>query len=65
MTMGYDVRSPKAEEFISHEEILETLAYAQEHKEDLALVDAILEKARPKPRLRRSNASGGQRPSRL
>lgn len=48
MTMGYHMCSPNAEEFLSHEEILETLAFAQEHKEDLALVDRILEKARPK-----------------
>ena len=26
----YDVKSPKAEEFISHQEILDTLAYAEE-----------------------------------
>ena len=26
----YDVKSPKAEEFISHEEILDTLKYAEE-----------------------------------
>lgn len=38
----------KAEEFISDEEIRETLAYAKKHKNDLELVDALLEKARPK-----------------
>lgn len=44
----YDMRSLKAEEFINDEEILETLKYADEHKNDLALIDEILEKARPK-----------------
>ena len=43
----YDPKSLKAEEFISHEEILETLRYADEHKNDAALIDEILEKARP------------------
>ncbi len=43
----YDVKSMKAEEFINHEEILETLAYAEEHKNDYALINEILEKARP------------------
>ena len=46
---NYDPKSLRAEEFINHEEILATLAYAQEHKNDVALIDTILEKARPKP----------------
>ena len=37
----YDVKSPKAEEFISHQEILDTLAYAEENKENRELLDAI------------------------
>ncbi|MCR5419222.1 MAG: [FeFe] hydrogenase H-cluster radical SAM maturase HydG [Lachnospiraceae bacterium] len=43
----YDPRSKKADEFINDEEIRSTLAYAAEHKDDLKLVDEILEKARP------------------
>ena len=43
----YDPKSGKAEEFINDEEIRATLAYANEHKNDLALIDKILEKARP------------------
>ena len=43
----YDPKSLTAEEFINHEEILETLRYADEHKNDAALIDEILEKARP------------------
>ena len=42
----YDPKSMKAEEFISHEEILDTLAYAQENKNNEKLIDAILEKAK-------------------
>lgn len=41
----YNPKSLHAEEFISHEEILETLAYAQENKANRELVDQILEKA--------------------
>lgn len=44
----YDPKSMKAEEFINDEEIRQTLAYAQDHKNDAELVDALLEKARPK-----------------
>ena len=45
----YDPKSLKAEEFINHEEILETMAWAQANKNNVALIDEILEKARPKP----------------
>ncbi|MBQ1684968.1 MAG: [Clostridia bacterium] len=43
----YDPKSLKAEEFINDEEIRATLAYAEEHKNDLELIDSIIEKARP------------------
>ena len=43
----YDPKSLKAEEFINHEEILATIAYAEEHKNDIELINQILEKARP------------------
>ena len=36
-----------AEEFISDEEIRETIAYAEANKHNEALIDALLEKARP------------------
>ena len=42
----YDVNSPHAEEFIAHEEILASLAYAEEHKADKELIKAIIDKAR-------------------
>ncbi|MDF2908525.1 MAG: hypothetical protein K0R34_3846, partial [Herbinix sp.] len=41
----YDVKSKIAEEFINHEEILETLEYAKENKNNRALIDEILTKA--------------------
>ena len=43
----YDPKSLKAEEFINDAEIRETLAYAEANKNNEALIDAILEKARP------------------
>ncbi len=44
----YNPKSLKAEEFINHEEILETLKYAEENKNNIELIDSLLEKARPK-----------------
>jgi len=41
----YNPKSLKAEEFICHEEVLETLEYADKNKDNLTLVDSILEKA--------------------
>lgn len=41
----YNVKSLKAEEFIDHNEIMETLKYADENKDNLELVDSLLEKA--------------------
>lgn len=53
----YNPKSLNAEEFISHEEILETLAYADANKENLALVDEILQKARLRKGLSHREAS--------
>ena len=48
MTMAvYDPSSLHAEEFINDEEIRATLAYAEENKNNIELIDQILEKARP------------------
>ena len=44
----YDPKSMKADEFINHEEILDTLKYAEENKNNLPLIEELLEKARPK-----------------
>ena len=43
----YNPKSLKAEEFINDEEIMETLRYAEENKNNIELIDSILEKARP------------------
>jgi len=43
----YNPRSLRAEEFINDAEIRETLAYAEANKDNFALIDEILEKARP------------------
>ena len=42
----YNPKSPKAEEFIDHQEILDTLAYADAHKADADVIDKILTKAK-------------------
>lgn len=42
----YNPKSMVAEEFISHEEILETLEYAEKHKTDAELIQQIIEKAK-------------------
>ena len=44
----YNPKSLKAEEFINHEEILATIEYAEHNKNNVELIDSILEKARPK-----------------
>ena len=42
----YNPKSSKAQEFISHKEILDTLNYAQKNKDNLELIEQILEKAK-------------------
>ncbi len=44
----YNPKSLKAEEFINDKEILDTLEYAEQNKNNIELIDKILEKARPK-----------------
>ena len=43
----YDPKSMHADDFINDGEIRETLAYAEANKNNVELIDAILEKARP------------------
>lgn len=43
----YNKKSMKAEEFIDHEEVLRTLDYAEKNKNNLELINKILDKARP------------------
>lgn len=44
----YNPKSLKAEEFINDNEIQETLAYAEANKNNLPLIEEILERARPR-----------------
>ena len=58
----FDLKSLKAEEFINHEEILDTLRYADENKNNVELIDALLEKARPKKAGQRLHLRGSHIP---
>ena len=53
----YDPKSLKAEEFINDAEINETLKYADEHKDDIELIDKIIEKAKERKGLNHREAS--------
>mgnify|MGYP000883338203 FL=1 len=53
----YNVKSLKAEEFISDKEILDTLAYADANKDNEELIDQIIEKARARKGLNHREAS--------
>ena len=53
----YNPKSMKADEFISDEEIKETLKYADENKDNLELVDQIIEKAKLRKGLTHREAS--------
>ena len=44
--MKYDSKSLNAEEFINHEEIMDSLSYAEKNKENRTVLQAILEKAK-------------------
>ena len=43
--LKYDPKSPHAEEFIHHGEILDSLAYAEENKSNRALIEGLLDRA--------------------
>ena len=53
----YDAKSLRAEDFINHQEILDTLAYADENKNNIALIDKIIEKAKERKGLTHREAS--------
>ena len=57
MSYNYNPSSQKAEEFINHEEILETLSYAEKNKNNVELIDQILAKARLRKGLRHREAA--------
>ena len=53
----YNPKSLKAEEFISHEEILSTLEYADKNKDNIELIDQIIAKAKERKGLSHREAS--------
>ncbi|MDE5779624.1 MAG: [FeFe] hydrogenase H-cluster radical SAM maturase HydG [Lachnospiraceae bacterium] len=53
----YNSGSLKAEEFIDHQEILDTLAYSEQHKDDRKLIKEIIEKAKARKGLSHRDAS--------
>ena len=44
--MGYNPKSMRAEEFIDDAEILESIEYAKKNKDNMEVINAILEKAK-------------------
>ena len=53
----YNPKSLKAEEFIDNQEILDTLEYAEANKDNMELIDSILEKAKERKGLSHREAS--------
>ena len=53
----YNPKSSNAEEFICHEEILDTLHYAEQNSKNAALIDQIIEKAKLRKGLSHREAS--------
>ncbi|MBQ8567693.1 MAG: [Oscillospiraceae bacterium] len=53
----YNPKSKTAEEFINHEEILDTLDYAEKNKSNAEVIDKVLEKARLKKGLTHREAA--------
>ncbi len=56
-TVMYNPKSARAEEFISHEEILDTLELAEKNKNNEELIDKVLDKARLRKGLDHREAS--------
>ena len=53
----YDPKSLKAEEFIDHQEVLDTLAYAESNKNNEQLISSLIEKAKLRKGLTHQEAS--------
>ena len=53
----YNPKSLKADEFINHQEIIDTLDYAEKNKNNLELINKILEKAELRKGLTHREAS--------
>ena len=57
MKYAYNPKSKCADEFINHEEILETLDYAEKNRHNRELIDEILNKARERKGLSHRDAA--------
>lgn len=57
MSINYNPKSLNADEFICNDEILETLKYAEDNKNNLSLINSILDKARLEKGLTHREAS--------
>ncbi|UOO38137.1 [FeFe] hydrogenase H-cluster radical SAM maturase HydG [Oscillospiraceae bacterium CM] len=53
----YNPKSLKAEEFIDHQEVLDTLAYSEANKSNAALIDSIIQKAKERKGLTHREAA--------
>lgn len=53
----YNPKSTKAEEFISHQEVLNTIEYAEKNKNNKSLINEIIDKAKKKKGLSHQEAS--------
>ena len=54
---NFDVKSPNAQEFINHDEIIETLNWADKNKNNTGLIQEIIQKAAEKKGLNHREAS--------
>ncbi|MDR0689384.1 MAG: [FeFe] hydrogenase H-cluster radical SAM maturase HydG [Spirochaetaceae bacterium] len=54
----YNPVSSLADEFIDHQEVLDTLAYADKNKNNIELIDSLLEKAKPRKSEREIRCAG-------
>ncbi len=53
----YDRKSMKADDFINHDEIMETLSYAEANKANRALIESLIEKAKKRKGLEHREAA--------
>ena len=53
----YDRKSMKADDFINHDEIMETLSYAEANKDNRALIESLIEKAKKRKGLEHREAA--------
>ena len=53
----YDRKSMKADDFINHDEIMETLGYAEANKDNRALIESLIEKAKKRKGLEHREAA--------